>query len=77
MTKDERFLIEIFQAIQATPNAQGAADPRQIAKKLGYKEVLTYEIIKGLRKANFIKMNSEEQVVLTERGELLARTLLS
>jgi Mn-dependent DtxR family transcriptional regulator len=75
MTKDERFIIEIFRAIQTSK--EGTADPKEIAKKLGFKEVLTYEILKGLQKANFIKMPTPEAAILTERGEELARSLLT
>jgi Mn-dependent DtxR family transcriptional regulator len=77
VTKDERFLIELYRATLASSAAEKIVDPSQIAKKLGYKENLTKEILKGLRQANFIKIYSPQEVLLTERGEEVARTLLA
>ncbi len=76
MTKDERFLIEIYKALQAAGNLEGSVNPQKIAKKLGFREVLLREIIKGLAKANFIKSYGPEEITLTEGGRALARSLL-
>ncbi len=72
MTKDERFLIEVYKAKLA---GQESVDPAQIAKKLGYKANLTKEILKGLQQANFVKALSPEELIITEHGEELARSL--
>jgi Mn-dependent DtxR family transcriptional regulator len=77
MTKDERFLIELYRAVIAAGDPEGSVNPKQIANKLGYKENLTKEILKGLRQANLVKIYSPEEVVLTERGLGVARSLLS
>ena len=73
MTKDERFLIEVYRAHLA---GQEEINPHLIAQKLGIKEIPTNEILKGLRQANFIKIYGPEEIVLTERGIELARSLL-
>lgn len=77
MTKDERFLIEIFRIFQANKDPETPINPLTIAKKLGYKENLTKEILKGLRLANLIKIYGPEEIILTERGHEVARSLLS
>lgn len=73
MTKDERFLIELYKTLAA---GRETVNPTAIAKKLGYKEVETREILKGLGQANLIKIYSPEELVLTERGIEVARSLL-
>ena len=73
MTKDERFLIELYRAAQA---AEVVVNPVPLAKKLGYKENLTKELLKGLRQANLVKIISPQEVELTERGVQVARALL-
>jgi Mn-dependent DtxR family transcriptional regulator len=77
MTKDERFLLEILRASQALSEHDGCVNPLQIAKKLGYKENLTKEILKGLRQANLIKIFGTEEIALTDRGKEVASALLS
>jgi Mn-dependent DtxR family transcriptional regulator len=76
MTKDERFLIEIYKASQASKEPDEEINPVPIAKKLGYKEHLTKELLKGMRQANLIKIYSPEAIILTERGREVARSLL-
>jgi len=77
MTKDERFLIELYRASQAAGSPDVEINPLPIAKKLGYKEHLTKELLKGLCKANLIKAYGPEEIVVTERGQEVARALLS
>ena len=76
MTKDERFLIELYKAAVASGNPDEAINPQPIIKRLGYKELLIKDIVKLLAKANFIKVYGPEEIVVTENGRNLARSLL-
>jgi Mn-dependent DtxR family transcriptional regulator len=76
VTKDERLLIELFRAWEALKDPEASINPIPIAKRLGYKEIQTKEMLKGLRQANLIKIYSPEEIVLTERGCDVARSLL-
>jgi Mn-dependent DtxR family transcriptional regulator len=76
VTKDERFLIELYRFAAAHGDPEGVVNPVQIAQKLGYKEHLTKEILKGLRQANLIRIYGPEEILLTERGREVARSLL-
>lgn len=76
MTKDERFLIEIYRTIKASGNFNNSINPLQIAKKQGYKELLMKEILKGLRQANLIKIYGPEEITITERGIVVAQSLM-
>lgn len=76
MTKDERFLVELFKAAVASGDPEAPLNPQPIIKRLGYKELLIKDILKGLTKANFIKIEGPEELVVTEGGRALARSLL-
>jgi Mn-dependent DtxR family transcriptional regulator len=76
MTKDERFLIEIYRASQLSAHEGKEINPIPLAQKLGYKELLLKNILKGLRQANLIKIYGPEEIVLTERGIAVACSLL-
>jgi DNA-binding MarR family transcriptional regulator len=73
MTKDERFLIELYRKLRENPD--GVCDPRLIAKELNYNERLMKNILKGLMQANLVKRYSDEEVGLTERGREVAESL--
>jgi predicted transcriptional regulator len=77
MTKDERFLIELYRASLAAGDPEATIDPTKVAKKLGYNENLTKELLKGLCKANLVKTYSKEELIVTERGCEVARALLN
>jgi hypothetical protein len=75
MTKDERLLLEFYKAALASGDPEASINPKPIIQRLGYKELLVKDILKGLAKANFIKIFSPEEIVVTENGSKLARTL--
>ncbi len=77
MTKDERFLLELFKAAEASGNPDEAVNPQPIIKRLGYKELLIKDIVKLLAKANFIKVYGPQEIVVTENGRNLAKSLLT
>ena len=72
MTKDERFLLEMYRKLETLDDT---LDPYQLAKDLGYSERLTQNILRGLCQANFIKKYDEDEVGLTERGIELAKAV--
>jgi Mn-dependent DtxR family transcriptional regulator len=73
MTKDERLLLELFKAAPRNPNTP--FNPKPVIKRLGYKEHIVKEIFKGLAKANLIKVFSPNEILVTEGGRALARSL--
>jgi hypothetical protein len=77
MTKDERLLVEFFKVAAASGNPDEGINPQPIIKRLGYKELLSKDILKGLAKANFIKIYGPEEIVVTPGGQTLARMLLT
>lgn len=73
MTKDERFLMELYKQHEKKVEF---VDPKKIAEILGFKEHLTKNILKGLIQANLVKRYTPDEVALTERGREVARSLL-
>ncbi len=73
MTKDERFLVELYRKLRE--NLDATCDPHSIANELNYNERLMKNILRGLMQANLVKRYSEEEIGLTERGLEVARTL--
>jgi len=77
MTKDERFLIELYRFSAQSVDPEKIVNPTQVAKNLGYKVLLLKDVLKGLRQANLIKIYGPEEIIITERGSEVARSLLS
>lgn len=76
MTKDERFLLEIFRRIQAKGDPKGTIDALKLGKELGMRDHLAGNILGGLMKANFIKKYGENEFGLTELGRKIAQSLM-
>lgn len=77
MTKDERFLIELYHALKMSGDLENSINPMEVAKQHGYKELLAKNILKGLRQANLIKIYGPEEIIMTERGVLVVHALLN
>ena len=73
MTKDERLLLEIYKETLAGGKV---VNPLKIAQRLGFKEKLTQNILRGLMQANFLKRYTPEEFSLTPGGVEMARSLL-
>lgn len=73
MTKDERFLAELYRTLHG--DLEGSVDPNAIAEKLGYNERLIKNILKGLMRANLVARYSPEEIGLTARGLEVAQSL--
>ncbi|MCH9627449.1 MAG: hypothetical protein S4CHLAM2_10890 [Chlamydiales bacterium] len=73
MTKDERFLFELYRQLQQS--GMDTFDPHKIAETLGYNERLTKNILNGLMRANLVKRYNEDEVGLTPRGLEVVRLL--
>ena len=71
MTKDERFLVEIYRKA----NSDGTVDPFQVGYVLGFSDHITKNILKMLMKANFVKQNGSNTVSLTTRGRVVAKEM--
>lgn len=72
MTKDERFLIELYKRGSSVDTA---IDPYPIAKALGFQDHLMGNILRGLAQANLVSREGTD-VKLTPRGEEVVRHLL-
>lgn len=68
MTKDERFLLELYLL---KLSGVDSIDPYELGKKLSYSERQTKNIINWLAQANFIK-KIENEITITPHGETLA-----
>lgn len=75
MTKDERFLIEIFKKANEAGDPFCAVDPMQVAQHIGFSPRQAGTILRGLCQANFLKKQGD-RVHLTPRGEELVRSLI-
>lgn len=73
MTKDERFLVELYRELNG--DVDKTCDPHQLAQELNYNEHLTKNILKGLMQANLVKSYSPDEVGLTQRGLEVAQSL--
>lgn len=74
MTKDERFLIEIYRKLKESDRE--TCNPEDIALELGYNTRLMNNILKGLMQANLVKRYTPDEITLTPRGFEVARSLL-
>lgn len=74
MTKDERFLIEIYKRLKATKKE--TLNPYLLGKELGHKEHLIGNILRNLMQANLVKRFSPEEIGLTPRGSEVAESLI-
>lgn len=75
-TKEERFVLKIYQAALTLGDAQHPMDRYAIGQAAGLSPKATDVICKELARANFIrKTDPEGYIALTSRGEELARTL--
>lgn len=75
MTKDERFLLQIYKHLQSHHNLDGVVDPEVIRKELNFTDHLLKNILKGLMQANLVRRYSNEEIGLTERGKEVAKQL--
>lgn len=74
MTRDERFLVELFLLTQNSIDE--GIDSLEVGKKLGYKEKLIYNILRGLMQANFVKRVDDDAIKLTPQGLALVKDLM-
>ena len=72
MTKDERFLAEIYRLLG---DMEESVDPYQVGEKLGYSKHVTTNILQMLMQANFVKRYKPHQVTLTARGRQVAKSI--
>ncbi|NGX54473.1 MAG: hypothetical protein KR126chlam2_00084 [Chlamydiae bacterium] len=73
MTKDERFLREIYKKLQA---GEETVNPFDIGHDLSFTNHQIINILRGLMQANLVKRFTSEEVALTPRGQEVAVTLV-
>ncbi len=73
MTKDERYLVEVYKSVKTPTECTSA---KSITDKLGFKEKLTQNILRGLMQANLVKWCDADQICLTDRGVKVVQSLL-
>lgn len=75
-TKDELFILCLYEAAQALKELESPFDRYEIGKNAGITTRGVDAICKLLIQANFIKKEDESKVYLTENGCRLVHTLL-
>lgn len=75
-TKEEIFMLALFDAVKALGDDDGEIDFIDLGKSINMNEKSVRGIAKGLLQANFIKKRSETQIILTSQGRRLIQTLL-
>lgn len=74
-TKDERFLLCLYETGIQLGDPSVLQDPFEIGQKIGLQERAVITISKTLLRANFIK-KEDEKIYLTKHGEELVLKLL-
>ncbi len=75
-TKDELFLVKLYELASSQGDAQGAIDRYVIGRAIGQNDRGANTIARDLAAANFIKKGDGDAVYLTEHGLKLVRVLL-
>ena len=74
-TKDEKFLITIYEIAQCKGNFFSTITNTEICMKLQKEKKTVHNMIKYLLQSNFLKKINKETVKLTENGKQLAQSL--
>ena len=72
MTRDERFLKEIYKIHQ---KGKKRINPQKLGAVLGLSERQIASILRGLMRSNLVKRLGPDEIGLTPRGEEVALTL--
>lgn len=75
-TKDELFLVKLYEFASKLGNPQEAIDRYEIGRAIGQNDRGTYVISRDLAQANFVKKAEGEAVYLTDNGIRLVQSLL-
>lgn len=75
-TKDEKFLVALYEAAMRTQNIDTPFDKYEIGQKVGLQPKGTNTICVLLLQANFIKKSDGDSVYITPNGEKLVLNLL-
>lgn len=75
-TKDELFLIKLYEFASKLGSPQEAIDRYEIGRAIGQNDRGTYVISRDLAQANFVKKAEDEAVYLTDNGIRLVESLL-
>ncbi len=76
MTKDEMFLLKLYQAASAKGDPKSPINLLTIGKAIGQNDHCIKNIVRHLAQANFVKKGGEETVSLTPQGLRLVEMLL-
>lgn len=76
-TKDEFFLIKLYQLARAEGNEEEAIDCFAIGREIGQNDKGIKVIANQLAQANFVKKGEDNTVYLTSHGLGLVQELLS
>jgi predicted transcriptional regulator len=75
-TKDERFMIALYEHGLKLGDTKTPANKYEIGKTVGMQNTAVYTIVRDLLQANFLKKGSDDDVFLTDHGEKLVKNLL-
>jgi len=76
ITKDEMFLIKLYQAANALGDVYAEVDRFVIGKSIGQNDHCIHNIVRHLAQANFIKKSDGDAVYLTDQGLRLINELI-
>lgn len=75
-TKDERFLIALYEFGLGHGDVKTPANKYDIGKTVGMHQTAIYTIVRDLLQANFLKKGDGDEVYLTDNGINLVKNLL-
>lgn len=76
VTKDERFLIKLYEEAKASGSPYNCKDQLAIGSAIGLSEKVVVPMVNLLAQANFVKKVGERGISLTTRGEDLVKSIL-
>lgn len=74
-TKDESFLLRIYEEALLKPDIEDPLDPYKVGQMVGLHKVAVETICKLLIRSNFIKKHGQGEVRITPHGIKLAQQL--
>jgi Mn-dependent DtxR family transcriptional regulator len=75
MTRDELFLIKLFELSQAAGDAFQEIDRYEVGKAIGQNDKSVDNIVRMLAQTNFVKKGEGNSIYLTQNGDSLVSDL--
>lgn len=75
MTKEERYLIKAYDLAKELGDPEEEVDRYYVGKKLGFHDKAVDNIVKTLKRPNFIRQGEDSNIYLTAQGLALVESM--